>query len=229
MPTVLVTGAGRGIGLEFVRQYSADGWRVIAGCRKPQAAPDLARLAASARGRITVHPLDVVDHEGIDRLSAELESTPLDVLINNAGIGGNQRFGQSSYAEWMEAFRVNALGPMKMAEAFVKQVAAGAQKKIVTLTSIMGSIGQNNLGGMYAYRSTKAAANAIVKTLALDLNRQGIVVVAMHPGWVRTDMGGPRAQLDVEASVAGMRRVIADLTRAQSGCFLSYEGKELPW
>jgi NAD(P)-dependent dehydrogenase (short-subunit alcohol dehydrogenase family) len=151
MPTVLVTGAGRGIGLEFVRQYCADGWRVI------------------------------------------------------------------------------ALEPMKMAEAFVKQVAASAQKKMVTLTSIMGSIAQNNLGGMYAYRSTKAAANAIVKTLALDLNRHGIVVVAMHPGWVRTDMGGPSAQLDVETSVAGMRRAIADLSRAQSGCFLSYEGKELPW
>jgi NAD(P)-dependent dehydrogenase (short-subunit alcohol dehydrogenase family) len=229
MPTVLVTGAGRGLGLEFTRQYASDGWRVAACCRNPAAALELAKLAGETGGRVTVYALDVVDHAGIDRLSRELDATPIDVLINNAGIGGNQRFGQSDYDAWVQTFRVNTLGAMKMAEAFVKQVAASNEKKIVTLTSVMGSISQNDTGGMYGYRSTKAAANAIVKSMALDLNRYAILAVALHPGWVRTDMGGPRANIDPPTSVAGMRRIIAGLTREQSGHFLNYDGKELAW
>ncbi len=229
MPSILVTGAGRGIGLEFVRQYSADGWRVIAGCRKPDGAAELAKLAEGSAGRVTVHPLDVLDHAGIDRLAAELAKTPIDVLVNNAGVGGQQKFGEANYALWLETFRVNTLGPMKVAEAFVKQVAAGGEKKIVTLTSVMGSIGQNNLGGMYGYRSTKAAANAVVRSMAIDLKRLGIIAVAMHPGWVKTDMGGQHAQIDVATSVGGIRRVIAGLTREDSGRFLNYDGKEIAW
>ncbi|HZF15900.1 MAG TPA: SDR family oxidoreductase [Steroidobacteraceae bacterium] len=229
MPAVLVTGASRGIGLEFVRQFSADGWRVIAGCRQPQGAAELAKLAAGSAGRVTVHPLDVLEHAGIDRLSAQLAQTPLDVLINNAGVGGQQKFGEANYALWLETFRVNTLGPMKVAEAFAKQVAAGGEKKIVTLTSVMGSIGQNNLGGMYGYRSTKAAANAVMRSMAIDLKRLGIIAIAMHPGWVKTDMGGPQAQIDVATSVGGMRRVIAGLKREDSGSFLGYDGKQLPW
>lgn len=229
VPAILVTGAGRGIGLEFVRQYSADGWRVIASCRKPESATELAKLAAASSGRVTVHPLDVLDHAGIDRLAAALARTPIDVLVNNAGIGGQQKFGEANYALWLDTFRVNTLGPMKVAEAFVKQVTAGGEKKIVTLTSVMGSIGQNNLGGMYGYRSTKAAANAVMRSMAIDLKRLGIIAVAMHPGWVKTDMGGPHAQVEVAISVGGMRRVIAGLTREESGRFLSYDGKELAW
>jgi NAD(P)-dependent dehydrogenase (short-subunit alcohol dehydrogenase family) len=229
MSTVLITGAGRGIGLEFARQYAADGWRVIACSRKPEAATELAGIATSSNGKVTAHALDVLDHRGIEQLAKGLAQTPIDVLINNAGIGANEKFGESNYERWLEAFKVNALGPMKVAEAFVKQVAASGERKIVTLSSLMGSIGDNQLGSYYGYRSTKAAANAIVRSMAIDLKRQGIIAVAMHPGWVRTDMGGPRAPLDVESSVAGMRHVIAGLSRAQSGCFLSYEGKELPW
>jgi NAD(P)-dependent dehydrogenase (short-subunit alcohol dehydrogenase family) len=239
MPTVLVTGASRGLGLEFVRQYGADGWRVIAGCRHPQAASGLSGLAQASGGRISVHALDVADHTQIERLSHELAATPIDLLVNNAGIAGHrrgaaqrptvQRFGQSDYDEWLNAFRVNALAPMKMAEAFLRQVAASELKCIATLTSVMGSIGRNTLGGMYAYRSTKAAANAIVRSLALDLARHGIIAVALHPGWVRTDMGGPRAELDAGVSVAGLRKVVAGLTREQSGKFLAYDGNELPW
>jgi NAD(P)-dependent dehydrogenase (short-subunit alcohol dehydrogenase family) len=229
MPAVLVTGAGRGIGLEFVRQFAADGWRVVAACRKPGQAEELGRIAAGAGGRVSVHPLDVLDHAGIDRLAGQLQSTPIDVLINNAGVGGAQKFGAADYELWIETFRVNTLGPMKVAEAFVQHVASSSEKKIVTLTSVMGSIAQNNLGGMYGYRSTKAAANAVVKSWSIDLKRHGITAIAMHPGWVRTDMGGSRATLDVATSVTGMRQVIAGLKREHSGRFLGYDGSEIPW
>ena len=229
MPVVLVTGAGRGIGLEFARQYAAEGWRVIACCRKPQAATELARTAKASNGQVTAHALDVVDHRGIDQLSKEFARTPIDVLINNAGIGANQKFGETNYELWQEAFRVNTLGPMKVAEAFVQQVAASTEKKMVTLSSIMGSIGDNKLGSYYGYRSTKAAVNAVMRSMAIDLKRLGIIAVALHPGWVKTDMGGPRASLEVAASVKGLRRVIAGLKRDDSGRFLSYEGQEISW
>jgi len=229
MPVVLVTGAGRGIGLEFARQYAAEGWRVIACCRKPQAATELAKTAKDSNGQVTAHALDVVDHRAIDQLSKEFARTPIDVLINNAGIGANQKFGESNYELWQEAFRVNTLGPMKVAEAFVQQVAASGEKKIVTLSSIMGSIGDNKLGSYYGYRSTKAAANAVMRSMAIDLKRLGIVAVALHPGWVKTDMGGPHANLDVATSVKGLRRVIAGLKRDDTGRFLSYDGQEISW
>src|SRR6266850_11479 len=229
MPVVLVTGAGRGIGLEFARQYGAEGWRVIACCRKPQAATELAKTAKDSNGQVTAHALDVVDHRAIDQLSKEFARTPIDVLINNAGIGANQKFGESNYELWQEAFRVNTLGPMKVAEAFVQQVAASGEKKIVTLSSIMGSIGDNKLGSYYGYRSTKAAANAVMRSMAIDLKRLGIIAVALHPGWVKTDMGGPHANLDVATSVKGLRRVIAGLKRDDTGRFLSYDGQELSW
>lgn len=229
MLTILVTGAGRGLGLEFTRQYAAAGARVIACCRNPAGATQLAQVAQESGGRVTVHALDIVDHASIERVAREFDKTPIDVLINNAGIGGNQRFGQSDYEAWLQVFRVNTLGPMKMAEAFVKHVAASSEKKIVTLTSVMGSIAQNNTGGHYGYRSTKAAANAVVKCLALDLNRHAIIAVAVHPGWVRTDMGGPSASIDAPTSIAAMRKLIAGLTRAQSGRFVNYDGTELPW
>ena len=229
MPAVLVTGAGRGIGLEFVRQYAAEDWRVIACCRKPEAATELAKIAKASSGKVTTHALDVVDHRRIDQLSKEMARTPIDVLVNNAGIGANQKFGESDYELWQEAFRVNTLGPMKVAEAFAQQVAASQAKKIATLSSIMGSIGDNKLGSYYGYRSTKAAVNAVVRSMAIDLKRLGIVAVALHPGWVKTDMGGPRANLDVATSVKGLRRVIAGLKREDSGRFLSYDGQELPW
>ena len=239
MPTVLITGAGRGLGLEFVRQYAADGWTVFAGVRDPARALDLATLVTAAKGRIGVHVLDVADHATIDALSGALAGTSVDVLINNAGTMGKQsfagrgmaaqRFGQSDYDDWIHTFRVNALGAMKMAEVFADQVAASAQKKIVTLTSVIASIGSNNLGGLYAYRSTKTAANAIMKSMALDLARRGIIAVPLHPGWAQTDIGGPNAPLRPQHSVAGLRQVIAGLTKEKSGRFWQWDGMELPW
>jgi NAD(P)-dependent dehydrogenase (short-subunit alcohol dehydrogenase family) len=239
MPTILITGANRGLGLEFVRQYAADGWQVHACTRHPEAAPELGALAAAAGNRIAVHALDVADHAAIDALAQRTAGAPIDVLLNNAGTMGRhsfaekgmtiQRFGESDYADWMQIMRINVFAPMKMAEAFVEHVAGSAQKKIVTLTSIVGSIGQSTFGGLYAYRSSKSAANSVMRALAMDLKKRGIVAVPMHPGWVRTDIGGPRAELDTVQSVTGMRKVIAGLSAESSGRFFQWDGRELPW
>jgi len=239
MATVLITGAGRGLGLEFVRQYAADGWNVIAGARDPAHSAELEALTKAAAGRLRAFALDVGDPGSIEALAERLAGTPIDVLVNNAGTMGAQsfagqgmqaqRFGQLDYEDWVNTFRVNTQAPLKMAECFVDHVAASAQKKIVTLSSVIASIGSNTLGGLYAYRSTKAAVNAIVRSMSLDLARRGIIAVPLHPGWVATEMGGPNAPLRPQHSVAGMRQVIANLTKEKSGRFWQYDGKELPW
>jgi NAD(P)-dependent dehydrogenase (short-subunit alcohol dehydrogenase family) len=239
MPTILLTGANRGLGLEFVRQYSKEDWRIHACARDPQAATELQGLAQATAGRISVHALDVLDFGAIDALAKRLGGTPIDVLLNVAGWMGSrsfaregvsvQQFGQSDYAEWETVFRLNAFAPMKMAEAFVEHVAASEQKKIVSLTTIMASKGRNTIGGFYQYRASKAALNAIMKSMAIDLGKRGIIATPLHPGWVRTDMGGPKADIDAPTSVTGMRKVIAGLTLEKAGRFWAYDGTELPW
>jgi len=232
--TVLITGAGRGLGLEFARQYAADGWQVLALARTVSS--ELSEVMATGGGRIRHHALDVEDLDAIRALATELKGTAIDVLINNAGVmgssgrgSGTSRFGATDYAAWSTAFRVNVQAPLAVSEAFVEHVAASREKKIATLSSLMGSIAANRLGGFYAYRSSKAAVNAVVKSMALDLARRGIVCLAFHPGWARTDMGGPQADVPVEKSVTGMRRLIAEAGPAQSGHFLQYDGAELSW
>jgi NAD(P)-dependent dehydrogenase (short-subunit alcohol dehydrogenase family) len=233
--TVLVTGASRGLGLELARQYAADGWEVIACAREPEAARPLATLAAAADSRITLARLDVTDFTAIDALAKALEGRPIDVLINCAGTMGQgtsgwSAFGKSDFALWEQIFRLNAFAPIKMAEAFVAHVARSEQKKIVSVSTLMASMSRNTLGGFYAYRGSKAALNAMMVSLALDLGRKhGIVAGILHPGWVRTDMGGARADIDAPTSVTGMRRVIAGLDRERSGRFWAYDGTELPW
>lgn len=239
MPTVLVTGASRGLGLEFTRQYAAAGWQVLACARDPAGATALRGTAASS-GRVSLHALDVEDHGSIDRLASQLADASIDVLINSAGTMGDGnfaaqglafgRFGSTDYADWERVLRINVLGPMKMAEAFVAQVARSEQRKIVTLTSILGSIARNTRGSLYAYRSSKAAVNAVMKSMAIDLAAaHGIAATAIHPGWVRTDMGGPRADIEAPASVEGMRRVIDALSVENAGRYWMYDGSTLPW
>lgn len=240
MPTVLVTGAARGLGLELARQYAADGWTVLACVRAPSGAQALAAQVAGLAGRVEVHALDLDEHATVDALAARLAGRPIDVLLNAAGIMGRGsfaaeglafgRFGSSDFDDWVRVLRVNTLGPMKMAEAFVGHVAASQQKKIVALSSIVGSIAGNRAGSLYAYRASKAALNAIMRSMAIDLQKShGIVAAPVHPGWVRTDMGGPHADLDAATSVAGIRKVIAGLDAARAGRFWAYDGSELPW
>jgi NAD(P)-dependent dehydrogenase (short-subunit alcohol dehydrogenase family) len=238
MPTVLITGANRGLGLEFALQYAADGWRVHACCRNPSVAVELAELAGGARGRVILHRLDVTDFTAVDRLADELSNAPVDLLINNAGRyteGGfaaarpEQAFGHSDFGDWEKVFRVNVFAPMKMAEAFADHLASGDEPKLITISSSMGSIGLNSSGGSYAYRSSKAAVNAVMRSLSLDLAERGIQVAVLHPGWVSTDMGGPDADITPQVSVTGMRQVIESLRPEDSGCFKDYRGKSLAW
>ena len=227
MATVLITGAGRGLGLEFCKQYAAEGWQVLACCRNPETAGKLADIP-----QVRVFPLDVSDFAQIDNLAAQLQDTAIDVLINNAGIyGDNPRlgFGQLDYAAWMQTLTVNTQAPVKMAEAFLPHLKRGDKKLLVSISSQMGSIADNGSGGSILYRTSKAALNAAMKSIAIDLEDQGIGVLVLHPGWVKTDMGGANALIDAQESVAGMRQVIAQFTLAQSGSFLKYDGSTLPW
>lgn len=232
MKTTLITGANRGIGLEFCRQYAEDGWRVLACSRLPEKSDALNRLAAQYPELIKVHALDVADHVEIERLAQVLADESIDLLINNAGIypdSDKSGFGHTDYAEWVQAFRINTMAPLKMAEEFATQIARSRQKTIITITSKMGSIADNGSGGSYLYRSSKAAVNMVVKSLAIDLKPFGITVVVFHPGWVKTDMGGPNALISAEQSVSGMRQAIGRLTMAESGRFFGYDGQEIPW
>ena len=232
MKTVMITGANRGIGLEFSRQYAADGWRVIACSRDPDKSEALNRLADQYPDLIMIYALDVADHVQIDDLAQALVNESIDLLINNAGIypdsdtGG---FGHTDYVKWMQAFRINTMAPLKVTEAFYNQVARSNHKTIATVSSLMGSIADNGSGGSYLYRSSKAAVNMVVKCLAVDLKPAGITAVVLHPGWVKTDMGGPDAMITAAQSVSGMRHVIGRLTLADSGKFYGYDGQDIPW
>jgi NAD(P)-dependent dehydrogenase (short-subunit alcohol dehydrogenase family) len=232
MKTTLITGANRGIGLEFVRQYAADGWRVLACSRHPEKSTALNKLAAQSPELIKIHALDVADPAQIDQLGHALATESIDLLLNNAGIypdSDKNDFGHTDYAEWMQAFRINTMAPLKMAETFAPHIARSKQKTIVTITSKMGSISDNSSGGSYLYRSSKAAVNMVIKSLAIDLKPNGITAVVFHPGWVKTDMGGPSAMISAEKSVSGIRNMIAKLTLADSGKFFAYDGAEIPW
>lgn len=221
MPTALITGASRGLGREFARQYQAGGWRVVATCRDP------GRYDLEGE----VYPLDVTDATGIAALHDELNGEGIDVLINNAGTYGpcGRALGAIDYDAWESILRTNLMGPVRMAEAFADMVGRSKQKKMVFISSIMGSINENTSGGGYIYRSSKAALNMAVVSLSVDLRGRGIVCLVFHPGWVRTDMGGASAPLDAAASVAGMRAVIDRATPADSGRFFNYDGSRLPW
>lgn len=231
MPTVLVTGANRGLGLEFVRQYAADGWRVYAGCRAPSAADALQALAAASAGLLSIHALDVRDRASIQRLAAELAGQPIDLLINNAAIWGSakQVLGGLDDRIWAEVLDVDVVGPVRVTEAFLENVAASVRRTVVMLSSRLGSLALNDSGGRLMYRAAKAGLNAVAKSLAVDLAPRGIVCVALSPGWARTDMGGPQAPLSPVDSIAGMRRVIEGLDLTQSGQFLAYDGTTVPW
>lgn len=227
MPTVLITGANRGLGLEFVRQYNKDGWRIVAGCRDPENAAQLRSIG----GDVAVHKLDVENHEDIDHLAKLYRGDAIDVLINNAGVLGDparQAFGKMDYDDWRRVLNVNVLAPAKVSHAFHEHVAQSEQRKIVVISSALGSITRAD-GVMMVYRTSKAAVNMVVKGMASELGERGITVIATHPGWVRTDMGGSNADISPNESVTGLRKVISGITTADNGAFIQYDGERLPW
>src|SRR5579883_195687 len=226
MPTLLLTGAARGLGFDFVKRYAAKGWKIHACARNP--AP-----LKQVKGDIHPHLLEVTDYKAVKSLAAELRGEAIDVLICNAGVGGErgsnaQDLGSLDPAEWRRIFEINTLAPLMMAEAFVDHVAASRQKKIIAITSILGSIANNN-GGRYFYRASKTALNMEWSCLAKDVAGRGLICVALHPGWVQTDMGGPTAPLTIEQSVPGMVKVIDGLKPSDNGRYLQYDGAELAW
>ena len=226
MPTVLVTGASRGIGREFCRQYAAEGWRVLATMRDPDAASPF------DRDGIERFRLDVGDRDRILELARELEGSAIDLLVNNAGLwAGDEEegFGGFSDERWMEQLRVHVLGTMAMCEAFAPHVAASGKKLIVQISSGNGSLSREENAVYYPYNSTKAALNMITRGMAFDLRGRGVTVVALSPGYVATDMSGPDADLGPEESVSAMRALIERLGPADSGGFLRHTGEVYPW
>ncbi len=231
MSSVLITGASRGLGLEFTRQYLAEGWKVIAACRNPPAAEALRRLQEGSRGSLTITEMDVADGASVHGAAARLRGTSIDVALNCAGIFGSreQSIGSLDYREWVEVLEVNLLGPARVSEAFLEHIRASERRLIVTITSGMGSLADNTSGGSVLYRTSKAAVNMLMRTAAIDLRPQRIICVVLNPGWVKTDMGGPNARISAEQSVAALRRVIAKLGPEDSGRFYNHDGREYPW
>ncbi|HEX8668320.1 MAG TPA: SDR family oxidoreductase [Allosphingosinicella sp.] len=224
MPTVLVTGANRGIGLEFARQYARDGWSVVATARDPDGAGDLRAL----EGDLRIEPLDMRDFPALAAFPERLGGNPLDLFIANAGMKAPERIDSPDAAEgWQEAHAVNAVAPTLLAEALLPNIRA-ARGAMVAITSRMGSIADSS-GGYIGYRASKAALNAAWRALALELAGEPVTLAMFHPGWVKTRMGGPNAPFPLADSVVAMRKVIADLTPEDSGAFLDYRGEPLPW
>jgi len=227
MPTVLITGAGRGIGLEFARQFAADGWMVLATVRDAAKGAALAVLGK----QVEVHLLDVTDRAAIAKMAGELRERPIDVLICNAGIYGDkakQELGSVDWDEWAAVLKTNVMAPLALVESFADHIARSERKLVVLMSSQMGSTEEAN-GGAYIYRSSKAALNNVAKNLSQDLAARGITVIAMDPGWVKTDMGGASAPLTPEYSVRNMRKIFAKAGRRQTGHYLRYDGASHSW
>lgn len=226
MPTMLVTGANRGLGLAFARSYAADGWRVHATARDPDAAPELRALA----GDVAVHRLEVTDEAAYSALAAALAGEALDLVVANAGVmGPGDSLDALDGPGWLRTYEVNALGPVRLAAALRHHVARSRRRTLVAISSGLGSITDNTSGGSLAYRCSKAALGMAWRSLAVELRGQSIVCTVVHPGWARTRMGGAGAPLTPERSVAAMRAVIDRLTLADSGRFYAYTGAEVPW
>jgi len=227
MPNVLITGANRGIGLGLVKLFARDDWTVFAGARDPSAADELMQVD----GNVITLPLDVSDPASVAILSERLRGVEIDILIANAGIFGPRglKIGELDYAAWAEVLAVNTLGPLRVAEAFLDHVRDGRERKIIAISSNMGSMTNNVAGGEYIYRSSKAALNAAMTSLAVDLRDEDITVAMLHPGWVQTEMGGPSAKISVDESVEGLYRAINGLEYENTGAFLDYQGEPLPW
>lgn len=237
MPTALITGTNRGLGLEFVKQYADAGWAVIACCRNPDSADDLNALAEKHAPNITVEQLEMTDLGQIEALAAKYEGRPIDVLVNNAGYMGDrdvnqkvlgQMFGDIDYEMWDRVMRTNVFGPMRVAECFVDNVARSDAKKLINIGSTVGSIHGRKVPA-FVYSSSKTALHKVTNLLSVVLKERGVVVAGLCPGRAKTQLGGPGAHIEVDDSVRGMREVIDGLTMEQTGWLLRYTGDVVPW
>lgn len=232
MSSIFITGSNRGLGLEWARQYAMNDWRVYATCRHPNQASDLNKLAEQ-HPKVTIHRLDVTRQDEIRTLAEDLGDASIDILLNNAGVY-LEKFEDTlasglSYDDWLSTFEVNTLGAMRVTEVFRAHVARSELRLVIAITSHMGSIAEISSPGSYYYRSSKAALNACMKGLSLELKAQDIGVLLLHPGWVKTRMGGPGAQITTTQSVTGMRAIIERFKPRDSGRFFRYNGIEIPW
>ena len=230
MATVLITGTNRGIGLEFVKQFLAREDTVLATCRDMGSATELRQLKNDTR-KLHIFELDVSSQKSMEDLTLQLAGHAIDIFINNAGVYGprDSTFGKVSANEWAKVLQVNAKAPMILTQLLIDNLRDGSDKKLLYITSKMGSIDDNKGGGSYVYRSSKAALNAVVKSISVDLRDSGFSVAVLHPGWVQTDMGGPNALIDVITSVSKMIDVIDNLNFHNSGSFFNYDGGIIPW
>ena len=228
---VLITGANRGIGLEMVRYSMRQGWRVFACCRNPHNAENLFNIAKLSNGLISVHIADMNELSTLQALSYELRNEAIDILINNAGIYGSDKntFGAVDVNSWLQTFQVNSIAPLKMVEALSEQLLMGNRKLVACMSSKMGSMADNGYGNSYIYRSSKAALNAVVKSLSIDLKEKGVISVVLHPGWVKTDMGGPNAEITTRECVDQIFNNLSSLTIEDSGRFIDIDGSDIPW
>lgn len=236
LKTVLVTGANRGLGLEFVTQYLQDGYQVVACARNLGRASELLKLKGNNE-LLRTFELDVANFGAVDQFCDELHGRPIDILVNNAGVFGpkikadkdpGQTLGHMDYELWSEVFRINAMAPLKLIERLYSNIAASEDKKIINLSSAVASI-STGMSELFAYRTSKASLNVITKILADKTTDTGVICTAFSPGWVKTDMGGPDAEIDVTESISVLRTTINSLTEKDSGSFLNYDGEVIPW
>lgn len=230
MSVVLITGANRGLGLEFVRQYAAKGWQVLAACRSPQSASALNELA-TAHSTIQILPLDVTKEADINGLATSLNGQAIDHLILNAGVLGADcaTLGEMTQAKWLEVLTINTIAPALLIQALQHNVASSEHKTIVGISTRVASLGDNSSGNMYSYRASKAALNQILVSAAQNLRNKQVKTLAIHPGWVQTDMGGKDATFPAEQSVAGIINVTENLTLEESGSFRVFDGSSIEW
>jgi NAD(P)-dependent dehydrogenase (short-subunit alcohol dehydrogenase family) len=235
-PTVLITGANRGIGLEFARQFSARGWKVIGTARNPEGATELQALA-KARTDVAIEKLDVTDHAAIDALAARYRGQPIDILLLNAALGPDAATAMSPLAKLdfdiaRRSFETNAIGPLKVAQAFMDHVAASQKKQIVAMGTDSGSFGATSRRPiLYHYKASKAALHMYMYTLSFETPKRGVTLVILHPGMVGTSPALARfpGSLKTEDSVAQLMAVLDKVTPADNGRFISYKGETMPW
>ena len=231
MKNVLITGSNRGLGLGFVKKFLENNVKVFCTTRNISKSNDLIKYQKKYPKNLEICELDLVARDSSNVLSNFLGDKPIDIFINNAGIIGSssQHFKSVTTNSWLEVLKINLIAPLLITQSIIGNIEKSIDKKVYFISSKVGSIDDNRGGGMYVYRSSKTALNQVVKSLSIDLKPLGISVISLHPGWVRTDMGGPNALISVDESINGMMSVISNTNIKNSGQFLNYDGSEIPW